>query len=116
MSPTTSPQIKTPPAATPSTAAVFAALGDEQRLSLLERLGDGPTSATALAGPLSISRQAVVKHLQIMRAAGLVDTRRSGREVLYTARADGLREPTDWLTAHAAAWRRRLQDLKTRAE
>lgn len=100
----------------PSTATIFAALGDDQRLALLEQLGDGPTSATALAGPLSISRQAVVKHLRVMQAAGLVDARRSGREVLYAVRADGLREPSDWLTQHAAAWRRRLRDVKNRAE
>lgn len=51
-----------------------------------------------------------------MRAAGLVDTRRSGREVLYEARPEALRQPADWLTDHAAAWSRRLGDLKQRAE
>lgn len=105
------------PATAPAREAqVFAALGDEQRLALLDRLGRSAASASALAAPLSISRQAVVKHLKVMEAAGLLDTRRSGREVLYQVRADGLQQPTDWLTEHATAWRRRLRDIKSRAE
>lgn len=97
-------------------AQVFAALGDEQRLALLERLGRQEESASALAVPMSISRQAVIKHLKVLQSAGLVDTRRSGREVLYQVRAEGLQQPTAWLTDHAAAWRRRLRDVKARAE
>lgn len=95
---------------------MFAALGDEQRLALLDRLGRSAASASALAAPIPISRQAVVKHLKVMEAAGLVGTRRSGREVLYEVRVEGLQQPTAWLTEHATAWRRRLRDVKSRAE
>ncbi|SDT05284.1 ArsR/SmtB family transcription factor [Microlunatus soli] len=103
--------------ATPSRQAqIFSALGDEQRLTLLDRLGRGAESASTLAAPMIISRQAVVKHLKQMEAAGLVGTRRSGREVLYEVRAEGLQQPTEWLTEHANAWRRRLRDVKSRAE
>jgi DNA-binding transcriptional ArsR family regulator len=97
--------------------AVFAALGDSQRLGLLERLSeDGLASATKLAAPLPVTRQAVTKHLRVLEDAGLVQARRSGREVLYAVRVDGLRASADWLIAAAAAWDRRLQSIKTLAE
>lgn len=98
-------------------ATVFAALGDTHRLDLLERLGvGGAATATRLAEPLSVTRQAVSRHLRVLQDAGLVRTHRSGRDVLYTVEADALREGATWLSAHADAWDRRLRDLKERAE
>nr|WP_279672301.1 metalloregulator ArsR/SmtB family transcription factor [Flexivirga meconopsidis] len=99
-----------------SAAPVFAALGDQQRLDLLDRLTEQPATATRLAAPLAISRQAVVKHLQVLQEAGLVRSTRHGRDVVYDVDAGGLQQPQDWLAAHRAAWNRRLRDLKARAE
>ena len=55
---------------------VFAALGDDTRWAILARLGEAPASASALARELPISRQAIVKHLEVLDGAGLVDQRR----------------------------------------
>ena len=64
--------------------AVFAALSDGTRRSLYATLGErGEATATDLARELPVTRQAVQKHLGTLAAAGLVATRRSGREVLY---------------------------------
>ena len=97
-------------------AAVFASLGDEQRLALLDRLGAGDATATTLAAPLPITRQAVTKHLRTLQDAGLVEVRRVGREVRYSVRPEALAEPQHWLADAASAWSRRLVDLKERAE
>ncbi len=65
-------------------ASVFAALGDATRLALVTRLlAAGALSATTLADRQAISRQAIMKHLQVLEAAKLVVHERHGKEVLY---------------------------------
>jgi len=69
-------------------AKVFAALGDETRLSLMTRLSaDGPSSITKLAEEFPISRPAITKHLRVMEDAGLVCSTARGRETLWEASA-----------------------------
>ena len=82
--------------------AVFAALADPTRRWLLIRLRrDGARSATDLARDLPMSRQAVVHHLQVLDAAGVVDSRRSGREVRWSATTAVLADATAWMRAVA---------------
>lgn len=65
----------------PGAAVLFAALGDETRLRLVSRLCDrGPMSITNLTRGTPITRQAITKHLRVMRDAGLVRSVRQGRE------------------------------------
>jgi DNA-binding transcriptional ArsR family regulator len=98
-------------------AEVFAALGDPHRLALVQRLSrEGQATATALATPLPVTRQAVTKHLRVLEGVGLVRTRRTGREVLYVVRPDALIRQARWLDDVAAAWDRRLADVKAAAE
>jgi DNA-binding transcriptional ArsR family regulator len=92
---------------------VLAALADPTRRLLLELLAThGELTATTLARPLPVTRQAVVKHLTVLHAAGLVVGRRIGREVRYAVRSAALGEAARWLTAVEAAvetgWARRL--------
>lgn len=97
--------------------AVLAALADPTRRDLLDALVDaGPASATTLARRLPVSRQAVVKHLQVLAAAGLAEHLRVGREVRYQARPARLAASARWLTELAARWDRRLDALKRAAE
>lgn len=99
------------------TAEVFAALGDSNRQRLLLYLaGRGSASATTLARPLSVTRQAVDKHLRVLLRAGLVEPTRTGREVLYTLRTSELQRSAEWLTDVADAWDRRLAGVKAIAE
>lgn len=63
---------------------MFAALGDETRLRLVAHLcSDGPLSITMLAADAQISRQAITKHLRTIEKAGLVQSLRSGREIIW---------------------------------
>jgi DNA-binding transcriptional ArsR family regulator len=95
---------------------VFAALADETRWEILTRLGEAPASASALARDLPISRQAIVKHLEVLRGVGLVEAEAVGREQVHRAiggRLSGLARDLDRL---AAAWDGRLADIKRLAE
>ena len=96
---------------------VFAALADPTRRRLLELLGEqAAASATALAGQLPVSRQAVVKHLAVLQHSDLVTRRRDGREVVFTVHPERLVVTASWMTSVAASWQERLQLLKQAAE
>ena len=96
---------------------VFAALGDPTRQRLLEQLAARVrASATDLAGPLTLTRQAVEKHLRVLDRAGLVATHRSGRRVSYEVRPETLRDSADWLDQLASSWDRRLEAVRSAAE
>ena len=91
------------PAADPE--RVFAALADARRRELLELLAGTPdASAGGLAAVLPVSRQAVAQHLAVLEECALVSRRRSGRQVLFSVRTDGLTAAADWLRERAAAW------------
>ena len=96
---------------------VFVALADPTRRLLLGVLvEEGQASATTLAVGLPVSRQAVIKHLNVLEEAGLVTAGRAGREVLYRLRPTPLDVSARWLTDLAAAWDRRLEAVKRAAE
>jgi DNA-binding transcriptional ArsR family regulator len=96
-------------------AAVFDALGDPTRRQLFADVGRrGPVTATALAAERTVSRQAVVKHLQLLAAAGLVRAEKVGREQRYSVVAGPLDDAATWLTEVGAAWDERLARLASR--
>jgi DNA-binding transcriptional ArsR family regulator len=93
--------------------AVFAALADATRRSILAAVSErGPVTATALAAELPISRQAVAKHLALLREAGLVRADREGRETRFTARPEPLHDVAAWATATGRRWDDRLDKLR----
>jgi DNA-binding transcriptional ArsR family regulator len=102
---------------TASTAEVFAALGDDKRQHILELLSTrGRSTATELAHPLSVTRQAVTKHLLILERAGFVDSRREGREVRFGVHREGFERSAQWLAEISAGWHRKLAGIKELAE
>jgi DNA-binding transcriptional ArsR family regulator len=105
-------------AATIDVGTVFAALSDPYRRRLLEALSDHPTgaSATVLAKPLPVSRQAVDKHLRVLERAGLVNSARHGREIRFAVRRQQLDHSAAWLTELGNRWDQRLNRLKAAAE
>ncbi|MBV8430582.1 MAG: winged helix-turn-helix transcriptional regulator [Solirubrobacterales bacterium] len=98
-----------PEAAAPD--AVFGALADATRRSLLTALGERSATATELAADLPISRQAVVKHLNALAEAGLVSRARSGREVRYSVTPAPLSSAVSWIATVGAQWDDRLAAL-----
>jgi DNA-binding transcriptional ArsR family regulator len=99
-----------------SLVPVFAALGDETRWSILAELGGGDASASALAGRLPVSRQAIAKHLLVLQEVGLVEPVRVGREVRFRVIGTQLSETARQLDAVGAEWDRRLSVIKQIAE
>jgi len=94
-------------------ATLFAALGDEVRLSLVARLcAAGPLSITGLASGASITRQAVSKHLRVMERAGLVHSMRQGRECLWRMQPRNLAQARRYLKQISAQWEDALVRLK----
>jgi DNA-binding transcriptional ArsR family regulator len=68
----------------------FEALGDPQRRTILQLLGERPRAVGELADELPVSRPAVSFHLRLLKDAGLVEERRQGTRRIYSLRAEGL--------------------------
>ena len=98
-------------------ALLFAALADPMRRQLLATLAeDGPKTATQLAAATPITRQAILKHLTILAAAGLVTVHQQGREKRYTLTPEPLTEVEQWIKRISTQWETRLLRLKTLLE
>jgi DNA-binding transcriptional ArsR family regulator len=95
---------------------VFAALGDPTRRHIVESLSQREASATQLAADLPVTRQAVSKHLTALREAGLVESRRQGRETLYRVNAGPLEAAAAWIVRVGGEWDARLERLRTLVE
>jgi DNA-binding transcriptional ArsR family regulator len=96
---------------------VLEALGDPTRRIVVELLATGGgRTATSLAGDLPVTRQAVVQHLAVLRDAGLVESRREGREVRFELRSTALTATAAWMADVAAQWDRRLAVITELAE
>jgi DNA-binding transcriptional ArsR family regulator len=98
-------------------ALLFAALGDETRLTLLRRLSEGgPASISALSERFRISRQAITKHLQSLAIAGVIDGKRAGREHVWALNPGRLAEAQRCLEIITRGWDDALDRLKRRLE
>nr|WP_188435767.1 metalloregulator ArsR/SmtB family transcription factor [Microbacterium murale] len=95
---------------------MFAALADETRWSILQALGEGDASASALAGRLPVSRQAIAKHLAVLQEVGLVEPVRAGRELRFRVIGAELSATAQRLDAIGRDWDRRLAAIKEIAE
>ena len=98
-------------------AALFSALGDRTRLSLVKKLGDGVgRSATQLSHGARVSRQAIAKHLQVLEEAGVVRRELDGRAVLYALEVRRLAEARAFLDGISAGWDRAIARLRRLVE
>ena len=100
----------------PEAERVFAALGDRTRLGLMQTLATGPRSISELTADGPLTRQAVTKHLRVLEDAGLVTSRRVGRESRFALRPEAFRTVDTYLAAVRAGWQDSLARLKGRVE
>ena len=97
--------------------ALLEAVSDTSRRRVLDLLlTNGDVTPTALAAELPFTRQAVAKHLAVLDRAGLVKSRRQGREVRYSIRPEHLDEAVKAMARVAARWEARLDAIKRIAE
>ena len=99
----------------PAVDAVCAARADPTRRAVMGRLAEEPASASALAGELPVTRQAVAKHLAALDRAGLVTPRREGRELRYALDPAPMGAAIAWMASVGAHWDDRLARLARRA-
>ncbi|WP_430510524.1 ArsR/SmtB family transcription factor [Gottfriedia solisilvae] len=96
---------------------VLIALADPTRRQLLNLIATmGQATATTLAKRVTVSRQAVVKHLTVLNGAELVASNRVGREVKYSVSPEKLAATAEWMARLATDWDRRLEWIKLAAE
>ena len=98
-------------------APVFAALGDETRLSLVAKLCEGsPQSIARLTEDLNLTRQAISKHLRVLQDAGIVDSVRVGRESQYEFKPKPIDDIKSYLDHVSRQWDDALGRLKSFVE
>ena len=98
-------------------AAVFAALGDATRLSVLAKLCQGvPQSISRLTAGTNLSRQAVTKHLRVLAKAGVVRNVRVGRESLFELEPLPIEEIRNYLDQVSKQWDDALARLRSHVE
>jgi DNA-binding transcriptional ArsR family regulator len=100
-----------------ASAPIFAALGDETRLTIVARLSSGaPQSIASLTDGAGVTRQAVTKHLHVLGDAGLVRSVRQGRECLWALEPGGIAAARRHLESISAQWDQALGRLKAFVE
>src|SRR5689334_21231185 len=78
---------------------------------MVERLVRGPASVSELSRPLEMSLPAVLQHLQVLEASGLVRSEKAGRVRTCRIEPDALRAAEAWVTGQRTAWETRLDRL-----
>ena len=90
---------------------LFQALADPSRRAMVDRLTYGPASVSELARPLAMSLPAVVQHLHLLEASGLVRTEKLGRVRTCSIEPVALRRAEAWVGERRTAWEQRLDRL-----
>jgi DNA-binding transcriptional ArsR family regulator len=90
---------------------VFQALADPSRRLMVERLTRGPASVSELAQPLDMSLAAVVQHVQVLEASGLVRSEKVGRVRTCAIEPETLRGAERWIAERRTQWEHRLDRL-----
>jgi DNA-binding transcriptional ArsR family regulator len=95
----------------PPIDVVFHALSDANRRAMIDRLLDGPASVSELGRPLGISLPAVVQHLHVLEAGGVVRSHKVGRVRTCEIEPRALSTAERWISERRATWEARLDRL-----
>ncbi len=90
---------------------VFQALADPSRRVMVDRLSRGPASVSELARPLAMSLAAVIQHLQVLEASGVVRSEKVGRVRTCRIEPAALQSAEHWIAERRAMWESRLDRL-----
>ncbi len=90
---------------------VFFAIGDRTRRKLLEVLMIGEHSIASLCNHFPLSRNAVVKHLQVLKDAGLISMSKLGRETRCKLQGHALQGVNQWIQMFEPLWTDKLDEL-----
>ncbi len=90
---------------------VFQALADPGRRAMVDRLSQGPASVSELGRPLTMSLAAVLQHVQVLEASGLILSQKTGRTRTCSINPAVLRSAEHWISARRSLWEHRLDRL-----
>jgi DNA-binding transcriptional ArsR family regulator len=90
---------------------IFFAIGDPTRRKLLELVAFGDHSIAALCDNFEVSRNAIVKHLHVLKDAGLISIKRHGRERRCELRGEAMKEVMQWVEMFEPFWEEKLDAL-----
>ena len=96
--------------------AVFAAIADPTRRTIVQRVARRRLTAGELARGFRISRPAVSKHVRVLVSAGLLRVRREGRNRVYELDSEPLRRVDEWVAQYREFWQTNLRSLKAYVE
>jgi DNA-binding transcriptional ArsR family regulator len=89
----------------------FHALAEPTRRAIVERLAAGPRTVSALAEPFDMTLAAVVQHLRVLEAGGIIRTEKVGRVRTCRIEPAGLNVAAQWIADRRALWERRFDRL-----
>jgi DNA-binding transcriptional ArsR family regulator len=89
----------------------FQALADKSRRSMVERLTFGPASVSELAAPFDMSLAAVLQHIQVLEASGLVRSQKVGRVRTCRIEPTAISAAEGWFAERRCGWEERLDRL-----
>ena len=95
----------------PDLDRVFQALADPGRRLMVERLSRGPASVSELSRPLDMSLAAVLQHVQVLEASGLIRSQKAGRTRTCRINPAALHSAEDWIADRRTMVERRLDRL-----
>ena len=95
----------------PNLDLMFQALADPTRRGMVDRLSRGPVSVSELAKPFQMSLPAVVQHLQVLEASGLVSSQKIGRVRTVRIEPEALSQAEQWINDRRTTWVNRLDRL-----
>lgn len=99
-----------------TTSDVFNAIAESRRRQILDLLARGERPVNDIVDALGVAQSQVSKHLQVLRAVGLVSSRGAGRQRIYRINAENLQEVHDWVKRFERFWDDQLLRIKVRAE
>jgi DNA-binding transcriptional ArsR family regulator len=89
----------------------FQALADVTRRAMLDQLSWGPASVSELARPLAMSLPAVIQHLRLLEASGLIRSEKVGRVRTCRIESSALQTTEQWIAQRRTSWEERLDRL-----
>ena len=99
-----------------TTSDVFSAVAEPRRRAILGYLASRERSVGEIVGHLRLEQPSVSKHLQVLKAVGLVEARREGRSIFYRANGQAIRPLHAWTSSFERLWQHQLVKIRDRAE
>ena len=90
---------------------IFQAIADPTRRIIIHKLTQGPLNIAQIGEDFGMSRQAIAKHIKVLKECGIVSITQKGREQLCEARIDQLDEVADWVAKSRKLWNQRFEKL-----